>query len=152
MGATRVSVGPSRATCPTLETTLHDLHDLLYSVHVALRQADYIDLLFTIFSAMEGQSLIEQIVQLATVYFIEADLQKVVLIVLKLIDDIHSCQQIQAWHLSIISSHHGVGFARASLAVRKAGCIGAFKSAVDKRLDAFVVQLSDKDSLDKSNA
>lgn len=101
---------------------------------------------------MEGQSLIQQIVQLATIYFIEADLQEVVLIILKLIDDIDSCQQVQAWHLSIIGSHHGIGFARASLAVRKACCIGTFKSAVDKWSNALVVQLSDKDSLDKSDA
>ena len=92
MGATRVRVGASNATSTLLEPQGHDLHDLLDSTHSTLCQADDIDLLLAILSAVEEHALVEQVVELAAVDFIEADLQEVVRIVAEQIDDIEGCQ------------------------------------------------------------
>ena len=74
MGATRVRVGASNATSTLLETQGHDLHDLLDSAHSTLCQADDIDLLLSVLSTVEEHALVEQVVELAAVDFIEADL------------------------------------------------------------------------------
>ena len=92
MGATRVRVGASNATSTLLEAQGHDLHDLLNSAHSTLCQADNIDLLLAILSAVEEHALVEQVVELAAVDFIEADLQEVVRVVAEQIDDIEGCQ------------------------------------------------------------
>ena len=92
VGATRVRVGASNATSTLLETQGHDLHDLLDSTHSTLSQADNIDLLLAILSAVEEHALVEQVVELAAVDFVEADLQEVVRIVAEQIDDIEGCQ------------------------------------------------------------
>ena len=68
------------------------MHDFLDSAHSTLCQADNIDLLLAILSAVEKHSLVEQVVELAAVDFVEADLQEVVRIVTEQIDDIEGCQ------------------------------------------------------------
>ena len=68
------------------------MHDLLNSAHSTLCQADNIDLLLAILSAVEEHALVEQVVELAAIDFIEADLQEVVRIVAEQIDDIEGCQ------------------------------------------------------------
>ena len=68
------------------------MHDLLNSAHSTLCQADNIDLLLAILSAVEEHALVEQVVELAAVDFIEADLQEVVRVVAEQIDDIEGCQ------------------------------------------------------------
>ena len=68
------------------------MHDLLNSAHSTLCQADNIDLLLAILSAVKEHALVEQVVELAAIDFIEADLQEVVRIVAEQIDDIEGCQ------------------------------------------------------------
>ena len=68
------------------------MHDFLDSAHSTLCQADNIDLLLAILAAVEKHSLVEQVVELAAVDFVEADLQEVVRIVTEQIDDIEGCQ------------------------------------------------------------
>jgi hypothetical protein len=65
----------------------------------------------------------------------------------KVINNIVGGKQIETWYLTICCSHHGKGFATASLTVCETSCVGTFKCALDKGLDAFLVNLNENSAL-----
>ena len=90
---------------------------------------------------MEWVALIEQVVQLAAVDLIEADLEVVVREAIKEIDDVECGQEVKARHGAVIDPHHGERLARAGLPVCKTGRICAFKRASDQWHDTLFIDL-----------
>jgi hypothetical protein len=65
----------------------------------------------------------------------------------KVINNIVGGKQIETRYLTICCSHHGKGFAAASLTVCETSCVRTFKCALYKRLDAFFVNLIENSTL-----
>ena len=94
-----------------------------------------------VFSAVNKLSVVQQIKQLPAVNLVKANEKLQLRKVLKLLDYVKCCQQVQTRHASVTLSHHGVGFATSSLTVSKTGGLGSLESAMDKGLNALAVNL-----------
>ena len=75
MGPRTLRIGTSRPTGPQLHAHLKCVHDGFNSVCRLLGQSNDVDLLLAILSAEDGGSLVQEVVQLATVDLIEGDVQ-----------------------------------------------------------------------------
>jgi len=110
MGARRIGIGTSHTTSAFLEPLSHDLHNIFHRGHHCFCQTDDIDFLLAIFTAVQKHSLVEQVVQLATVNLIKADLKHKIWVAVQQVDYVEGGQEVQARHLPIVRSHHRESF------------------------------------------
>lgn len=90
MGAGTLCVGTSRATGSQTHACLQSLHDGLHVGHLHLCQVDNVHLLLAVLSALHDLAIVEQIVQLAAVDFVERDVQFEVRIHVQVLNDVVS--------------------------------------------------------------
>lgn len=131
MRARRVGVCPGYPASSLLQTLLHYTKDLFNSGHSGLCQANNVDLLLAIFSAVQEDALVEQVVKFAAVNLVKAHLEIVVGEVAQETDDVEGGKLVETGHRAIVDAHHGEGFAGAGLSVGKAGRVGPFEGAPD---------------------
>ena len=94
----RVRVGTSDAACALLEAKCHDAHNLLDCIDRRFCYSHDVDSLLAVFATVQGRPLVQQVVQLPTVDFVEADLEVIVREATEEPDDVKGSQEVQPGH------------------------------------------------------
>ena len=94
----RVRVGTSDAACALLEAKSHDAHNLLHCIYRRFCYSHDVDSLLAVFATVQGRPLVEQVKQLSTIDFVEADLEVIVRELPEEPDDVTGSQEVQPAH------------------------------------------------------
>ena len=87
------------------------MHHLFYGLDCELLQPYDVDFLFVVFSAVHEFPIVEQIEELATVNFIEGDVELEFRVVLEESDYIVCCEEVESWDRAVRGTHHSESFA-----------------------------------------
>lgn len=101
--------------------------------------------LLRVFSRVELGSLVQQVVELAAINFVERNehSQSSVGRLCELVEDVVRCKDVETVDLLavVVVADHGVGFSAAGLSVGEARDFGSLESEVDERLDGAFIDL-----------
>lgn len=106
-----------------------------------LGQVHYVHPLFAILSTEDRLSIVKQVIQLATVDLVEAEIEFQVLVLIQVVDDVVGGEQVEAGDALITRTHHGKCFAGAGLPVRETRRLRSLKRLRYKRFNTHLVYL-----------
>jgi hypothetical protein len=107
MGSRTISISSCLSTSSHLKTRTDKLHNLVNVGDMDLGEPNNIDLLFSVFTAGQMISVIEQIVKLTAINFIKTCHQSQFLLSFQQLDNVVSRHQIKPGHATVLCPHHG---------------------------------------------
>ena len=94
MRAGRVVIGSSGARGAGHEPVLDGLHDLLHIVHLDFRKTNDVNFLLMVLTGLQELSVVQEIVELATVDLVEGDMETELGVRVQKVADVEGCQEV----------------------------------------------------------
>ena len=127
VGARTFRIGTSGPTSSECHSDLQCLHDRLSTINLHFSQVDNVNLLLSIFSAMNWRSVIEQVKEFTAVNFVKGQVKLQVCVHVQVLNDVVAGKKVQSRDSPITRTHHREGLATTCLSVCKASRLGTFE-------------------------